>query len=403
MRKLLRRLITCWVLLTTLTFWSGAAANADEGFVRWLNDFSVSARQQGVSSATWNKAFKGVETPDELVLERAAYQPEFVTEVWEYLDTRVNRIAIDKGLQKKAIYAQTLRTLEEQFGISRNVLLAIWSMETNYGEVLLRPERLHYVPRALATLAWGDEKRSGFAKKQLIAVLKIMQAGDVSREDLLGSWAGAMGHTQFIPTSYLAYAVDMDGNGRRDIWNSVPDALATAANLLSKNGWRSGLTWGYEVVLPSGIGKYAEETRTLAQWEELGLKRPGGRSFPRPDDKAILKVLAGEKGPGFLMLKNFFVIKRYNNSDKYALAVGMLADYLGGYGGLSQEWPRPVDSLSADEKIELQQLLKRKGYYDGEIDGHVGSGSRAAIRAFEEQAGLPVNGMPTRSVLEALR
>ena len=388
-------------LLVALGCSSVALANAE--FVRWLNDFSIQARQEGISGETWNRAFKDVVEPDELVLERAAYQPEFVQEVWEYLDTRVNRIAIDKGLEMKSRYGPLLSSLEDQFGVDENVLLAIWSMETNYGAVLERPERLHYVPLALATLGWGDEKRSGFAKSQLIAVLKILQAGDVSRAHLLGSWAGAMGHTQFIPTSYLAYAVDMDRDGRRDIWNSVPDALATAANLLRKNGWKSGYGWGYEVVLVPGVGRFAEETKTLAEWQQLGLKRPGGKAYPRPDDKAILKVLAGEQGPGFLMIKNFFVIKRYNNSDKYALAVGMLADRLSGYSGLAQEWPRPVDALSADEKIELQQLLKARGYYDGEVDGQVGTGSRAAIRAFEEQAGLPVNGMPTRAVLEALR
>jgi len=378
-------------------------AMANQDFVSWLNNFYPEAREQGVSLETLNMAFSGVTEPDELVLERAAYQPEFVQEIWEYLDTRVNRISIDKGLEKKNELVATLALLEERFGVERTILLAIWSMETNYGAVLARPERLHYIPQALATLGWGDDKRSGFAKKQLVAALQILQAGDVSRQDMLGSWAGAMGHTQFIPTSYLAYAVDMDGDGKKDIWNSIPDALGTAANLLAKNGWRSGKTWGYEVDLPPGSGRYAEETRTLSEWQQLGVKRPGGKEFPRPDDKAILKVLAGENGPGFLMLKNFFVIKRYNNSDKYALAVGLLADRLGGYGGLIQDWPRPVDALSADEKIELQDLLKAKGFYDGAIDGQLGSASRAAIRDFEIGAGLQVNGMPTRTVLDALR
>jgi membrane-bound lytic murein transglycosylase B len=381
----------------------GAVAWADQGFVAWLNQFQTEARQQGIGATTWSNAFSGITEPDELVLERAAYQPEFVQEIWEYLDSRVNPISVRNGMAKGQELAGLFDRLEVRFGVDRAILLAIWSMETNYGAVLDRPERLHYVPQALATLGWGDQKRSDFARNQLLAALKILQAGDVQPKKMLGSWAGAMGHTQFIPTSYLAYAVDIDGDGRRDIWESVPDALGTAANLLAKNGWRSGNTWGYEVVLPPGAGRHAEETRTVAEWQQLGLTRPDGKSFPRLEDKAILKVLAGEEGPGFLMAKNFFVIKRYNNSDKYALAVGLLADWLRGYGGMRQDWPRPKDSLTADEKIELQRLLQVKGYYEGEIDGQVGEASRAAIRVFESRNGLQVNGMPTRTVLDALR
>jgi membrane-bound lytic murein transglycosylase B len=386
----------CLVLIASV-------AEANQDFVNWLNGFLPEAERQGITTTTWNRAFSEITEPDELVLERAAYQPEFIQEIWEYLDTRVNPLSVEKGLEQARQRNATLTSLEQRFGVSRYVLLAIWSMETNYGAALERRERLHYVPQALATLGWGDEKRSGFARSQLIAALKILQVGDISRENLIGSWAGAMGHTQFIPTSYLAYAVDMDGDGRRDIWNSVPDALGTAANLLAGNGWRPGKAWGYEVVLPAGIGRYAEETKTLAEWRKLGVTGPGGRSFPQTDDNAILKVLAGENGPGFLMMKNFFVIKRYNNSDKYALAVGLLANWLAGQEGVQQKWPRPVDSLSIEEKTQLQQLLRDKGYYDGEIDGQPGSATREAIRQFEIQAGLQVNGMPTRSVLEALK
>ncbi|MFV0437120.1 MAG: lytic murein transglycosylase [Desulfopila sp.] len=378
-------------------------AMANQDFVNWLHAFYPQARQQGISEQTLNQAFSGVTEPDELVLDRAAYQPEFVQALWEYLDSRVNRIAVANGLVKEDQYAATLTRLEERFGVDRTVLLAIWSMETSYGAVLAKRERLHYIPQALATLGWGDPKRSGFARKQLVAALEILQNGDVRPRDMLGSWAGAMGHTQFIPTSYLAYAVDIDDDGKKDIWHSIPDALGTAANLLARNGWRSGRTWGYEVILPTGSGRWAEQTKTLGEWQRLGLIRPGGKPFFQPEDKAILKVLAGENGPGFLMLKNFFVIKRYNNSDKYALAVGLLADRLAGYDGMSRDWPRPADALSADEKIELQQLLKAKGYYQGEIDGQLGSGSRAAIREFEIAAGLQVNGLPSRKLLDALR
>jgi membrane-bound lytic murein transglycosylase B len=397
-----RKTAIVFVLVVSM-FLTSASTWAAEGFVEWLHDFYSEAESNGITKQTWDIAFSGITEPDQLVLERASYQPEFVQEVWQYLDTRVNQLSTKRGLEMAELHMPTLALLENQFGVSKSILLAIWSMETNYGAVLTRRDRLHYVPQALATLAWGDEKRSKFARNQLIATLQILQSGDITRNDLLGSWAGAMGHTQFIPTSYLAYAVDMDGNGRRDIWNSVPDALATAANLLSKNGWQSDKTWGYEVQLPHGAGAYAEETRTISEWEKMGVVRVGGRQFPRPDDKAILKVLAGENGPCFLMLKNFFVIKRYNNSDKYALAVGLLADRIAGTEGLVKAWPRPKDSLSADENIELQRLLKLRGYYNGEIDGYLGTESKAAIREFEKHTGRQVNGMPTRAVLEGLQ
>ena len=309
------------ILLSCLKSFA-AQGEANSEFLQWIADFYPEAAKEGISRVTWESAFSGVTEPDAKVLEKAQYQPEFTTEVWDYLDARVNPLSINKGEKKGRYFARTLADVENKFGVEQSVLLAIWSMESNYGSILENPSRLHYVPRALATLAYGDPKRQKFARTQLLAALKIFQAGDISKEQLTGSWAGAMGHTQFIPTSYLAYGVDMDGNGRRDIWNSVPDALATAANLLHKNGWRTGKTWGYEVVLPATGEQSKDQTKTLAEWQKLGFKRPGGKTYPWPDDKAVLKILAGTKGPAFLMMKNFYVLKRYNNSDSYALAVG---------------------------------------------------------------------------------
>jgi membrane-bound lytic murein transglycosylase B len=381
----------------------GAEVSGDPGFNKWLADFQPIAEKEGISRATWDKAFSGVTEPDGKVLEKARYQPEFTTEIWDYLDARVNPLSIEKGQKMARFYARTLAAVEKRFGVEQSTLLAIWSMESNYGAVLEKGHRLHYVPQALATLAYGDPKRGKFARTQLIAALKILQAGDVGREQLTGSWAGAMGHTQFIPTSYLAYGVDMDGNGRRDIWTSVPDALATAANLLMKNGWRTGRPWGYEVILPTAGEQFKDQTRTLAEWVKLGVKRPGGKSYPRPDEKAVLKILAGSKGPGFLMLKNFFVLKRYNNSNSYALAVGLLADRLAGYSGLVQSWPRPPGALAVEEKFELQERLQQTGFYSGKIDGYLGEGTRAAIRKFQEQAGLTVDGVPSVDLLKVLR
>lgn len=378
-------------------------ARGDPGFRKWIAEFCAAAVAQGITRETCDAAFAGIEAPDARVLRKARYQPEFTLEIWDYLDPRVNRRTVERGEQMAERYATVLEAVERRFGVRPAVVLAIWSMETGYGAVLDRPERLHRVPHALATLAYGDPKRAKFARTQLMSVLRILQDGDVTPEELLGSWAGAMGHTQFIPTSYLAYAVDMDDDGRRDIWNSVPDALGTAASLLAQNGWSRARTWGYEVEAPAGAERYAGETRTLAQWRDLGFRRPAERPYPHPGDRAELKLPAGAEGPAFLMLRNFFVLRRYNPSDKYALAVGLLADRLIGGSGLVHSWPRPPGSLAMEEKFELQERLKAAGLYDGAVDGYLGSGSRQGIRAFQERSGLPVNGEPSLELLQALR
>ncbi|MDO9417301.1 lytic murein transglycosylase [Pararhizobium sp.] len=391
------------VLLSAAAVFSAAPARADEGFQNWISTFYATAAKSGISKSTYNKAFSGVKTPDPDVLEKARYQPEFKHKIWEYIDSRVNPYTVKIGREMAAKHGKTLKALEAHFGVDKNILLAIWSMESNYGAVLEKSDRLHYVPRALATLAYADKKRAKFARTQLIAALKILQKGDIAASDLNGSWAGAMGHTQFIPTSYLLYAVDADGNGHRDIWNSVPDALATAANLLKKNGWQAGQTWGYEVAAPRSGNQYAGQTKSLSDWAALGFTRPNGKGFKNGGQRAELKMPGGGGGPGFLMTKNFFVIKRYNASDSYALGVGLLADEIAGYSGMQQAWPRPEGALGVKEKFELQSRLKELGYYDGEVDGNFGSGSKAAIQAFQNRNGLTPDGEPSQHVLKALR
>ena len=390
------------LLLSAGLFAQATTARADGRFQQWIADFYATASEAGISKSTYQKAFSGVKTPDPDVLEKAAYQPEFKHKIWDYLDSRVNPYTVRVGQDMAAKHARTLSAIERHFGVDRNILLAIWSMESNYGAVLEKDDRLHYVPRALATLAYADKKRAKYARTQLIAALKIIQRGDITAGKMTGSWAGAMGHTQFIPTSYMIYAVDADGNGHRDIWNSVPDALATAANLLAKNGWQSGKTWGYEIVVPKGGSKYSGQTKTLAQWAKLGFTRPNGSGFKSGGDRAELKLPANG-GPGFLMTKNFFVLKRYNASDSYAMGVGMLADQLAGYSGVKQRWPRPDGALDITEKFELQTRLKELGYYEGEVDGNFGSGSKAAIQAFQNRIGLAADGEPSQQLLRALR
>jgi membrane-bound lytic murein transglycosylase B len=382
---------------------SSIDARAETGFKTWVTNFYTTAAKSGITRSTYDRAFAGISDPDKEVLDKAAYQPEFKSRIWDYLDSRVNPYTVKIGREMGARYGTTLNAIERHFGVDKNILLAIWSMESNYGAALENPERLHHVPQALATLAWADPKRGNYARKQLIAALQILQAGDVAPKQLTGSWAGAMGHTQFIPTSYLLYAIDADGNGKRDIWHSVPDALATSANLLAKNGWDTGKTWGYEAVLPAGAERYEGQTKTLAQWAALGFARPNGKAFPRGSDRANLKLMAGGDGPGFLMAANFFTIKKYNAADSYALAVGLLADEIAGYGGMQQSWPRPQNTLDIKEKFQLQHRMKELGYYDGEVDGNFGSGSKAAISAIQRRLGMQQDGEPSRSLLKALQ
>ena len=392
------------IAAATLAFALGTTpVFADAGFQQWIKDFRSIAVKNGVDGRVYDRATRGVSSPDPDVLRKARYQPEFRTKVWDYFDSRVNDYSVAKGREMLQRYGPVLDRVEAETGVSRNILLAIWSMESSYGAIFDKPKLLHDPVRALSTLAYADRRRAKFGRTQLIAALKILQSGAVSERNFSSSWAGAMGHTQFIPTSYQAYKRDGDGDGKVDIWNSVPDALMTAANLLKKNGWRPGQTWGYEVRLPrGGVGRNGE-TRTLAEWTRLGFKRANGAGFARPGQRAELKLPAGANGPAFLMIRNFFVLKKYNNADKYALAVGHLADRIGGFEPFRQPWPRPAGSLNAKQLMEVQERLYALGYYEGAIDGNIGSGSRAAIARFQERAGLNPDGVASMGLLKALK
>ena len=379
-------------------------AAADAGFRKWIRDFKSVAAKSGVSGRTYDAVFAGISEPDPEVLQAARYQPEFTSHVWDYVDNRVNEATIRRGRELAAEYRTWLDRIERKFGVDRHVLLAIWSMESSYGEALEKKTGIRSVARSLATLAYADRKRAKFARGQLIAAMKIVQAGDVSAKNLTGSWAGAMGHTQFIPTSYLAWAVDVDGDGHRNVWTSPPDALASAANLLRKNGWETGKTWGYEVALPAGFNTKLEgkDGITLAKWMKLGVRRARGGGFPRPGDKAVLKLPGGNKGPAFLMVRNFYVLKRYNNADKYALTVGLLADELAGHGGLVNDWPRGYEPLNEAGRKEMQRHLQRLGHYDGEIDGKFGPASKKAVLEYQQRHGMNQDGFPSRALLDRL-
>ncbi len=381
-------------------------ALADAASDRWVQGFWPQAQAAGISRDVYFNALAGFE-PDPDILHRAETQPEFTKPVWEYLATAVSDERVRNGQRMLSQYGRELDRIEQRYGVEKEVIVAIWGMESAYGAILEGNSRLiKPVIRSLATLAYQGGSRQNFGRQQLIAALKILQNGDVTLAGLEGSWAGAMGHTQFIPTSYLAYAVDYDGDGRRNVWTSEVDALASTANYLDKAGWVSGETWGYEVRLPSGFDyRLADsgETRTISAWAEAGVVRARGGAFPRPADRATIYAPAGARGPAFLLLTNFRMIKRYNNANSYALAIGHLADRLMGYGQFAQAWPVGDRPLSRGEREELQRLLSSLGLYAGSIDAEIGSGSRAGIRAFQQRVGMAVDGQASLFVLERLR
>ncbi|BBL52906.1 lytic transglycosylase [Bartonella quintana] len=398
-----RTFIICSVaLLSAFLMFFTSFSHADSNFKRWIKEFKQTALANNISLATFDMTFRTVNTIDPEVLERAAHQPEFVDPSWNYFDNRVHDVAIVEGRRQAQKWKKWLHQIEKRFGVDHNILLAIWSIESNYGKVLTNKSVIRDTIRSLATLAYADKKRAKYARAQLIAAMKILQSGEITRAQLIGSWAGAMGQTQFIPSSYLAYAIDMDEDGRRDIWLSVPDALATAANLLHMNGWQPNLPWGVEVKLPQGKN-LPKDWHSFEQWTKLGVKHANGHPFPSPFEQAMLKYPDGLEGPIFLVTKNFFVIKRYNNADRYAFAVALLANRIAGHPKLVQDWKRPFQPLTFQERKELQSRLAALGYYKGEVDGKIGTGSRKAIKAFQLHHSLEVNGNPSLQVLSLLR
>jgi lytic murein transglycosylase len=328
-------------------------------------------------------------------------QPEFTKSFWDYLDLLVNDTRIEQGRAILQRYRATFDAVERAYGVDRYVIAAIWGVETNYGtQGGDRP-----VIRSTATLACIG-RRQNYFREEFLSAMEILARGDVKPDRLVGSWAGAFGPTQFMPTAFKRYAVDFDRDGRRDVVDSVPDIIASTANNLKKDGWVTGQTWGYEVVVPATFNfMLADRARsmTIRDWERSGITRPGNKPFPRPDDRAFLLIPAGVQGPGFVMLANFRAIMRYNPAEAYALAIGHLADRLRGSPPFAQNWPRYERVLSRDERLELQQLLERHGYDVGEADGHLGAKTRAAIRDFQTRIGRVPDGFASAGVLDQLR
>lgn len=371
-------------------------------FAEWQSTFRNQALKAGIRADVFDRAFAGV-TPDMSVIKADRSQPEFSRPVWEYLDGAISAARVRKGQALLSEHADDLQKIEQQYGVDRQALVAVWGMESNFGGF----QGTQSVIRSLATLAY-EGRRPGFAQSQLLAALEILQHGDITPDKMLGSWAGAMGQTQFIPTTYNTHAVDFDGDGRRDIWNTPADALASTAHYLQSSGWQRGQPWGVEVVLGSGFDyALADPTirKSLAEWQQLGVKQPDGSAIPvaASQQQATLLLPAGYRGPAFLVLDNFRAILKYNNSTSYALAISLLSDRFKGAGYVVGSWPRTDAPLSRSERIELQTLLTARQYDAGAPDGIIGANTRKAIRSAQQSFGWPADGYPTHELLKQLR
>lgn len=387
------------IALATLLLAAPMAPAASAGeFTACLGSLRIEAAIQGINPQIFDAVMRDVE-PDESVLKAMDYQPEFTVPVWDYVAGFVDDERIADGRAKLAEWAGELREIERQFGVDRHVIVALWGVETNYGKVMGRRPLM----RSLATTSCFGRRQS-FFRGELVAALRILQDGDMPPEALRGSWAGAFGQTQFMPTTFQRLAVDVDGDGRRNIVDSVPDALGSAANYLSDAGWTSGEPWGYEVRLPAKYNGPAGRRvrRDLATWTRLGLQPVNGEALAG-NGRAALLLPAGEDGPAFLVFRNFNAIHSYNPSESYALSIAHLSDRLRGAGPFQTPWPTDDPGLSRAERRELQRLLIRNGYDIGKADGIIGSRTRSAIEEFQGAAGLPVDGHPGQKVLRALR
>ena len=375
-------------------------SSPQSGLDQWITAFRPRALAAGIAPATLDRAFQGIRYNAD-VIERDRNQAEFTRTLWDYLDSAVSDRRVENGKAALVQHRRTLDRLEAIHGVPAEVVTAIWGLESSYGA------NRGDIPviEALATLA-HDGRRGAFFEAQLIDALKILQSGDVEPSAFTGSWAGAMGHTQFIPSSFHAFAVDFDGDGRRDIWSDDPtDALASTAAYLARSGWQTGLPWGIEVTLPPGFdyGLSGKGTPTpTADWAALGVRRADGSALP---DLGMTELLlpAGARGAAFLITANFRAIERYNAADAYVIAVGHLSDRLAGGDRIRAAWPRDDRALTAPERRELQERLTAAGFDTKGIDGKIGPNTLAALRAFQRSIGMVPDGYASLDILQRLR
>ncbi len=366
----------------------------------WIAAFRPRALAAGITPATLDRAFQDVAyNPD--VIEKDRNQAEFTRALWDYLDSAVSEDRVANGIKALRANAPLLDRIEAAYGVPKEVVVAVWGLESSFGA------NRGNVPviSALATLA-HDGRRGAFFEAQLIDALRILQSGDVDPTSFTGSWAGAMGHTQFIPSSYQSFAVDFNGDGRRDIWSDDPtDALASTAAYLAKSGWTKGQPWGIEVILPANFdyelaGKITPEP--TANWVALGLRSADGSALPDHGPASVL-LPGGARGAAFLIYPNFRAIERYNTADAYVIAIGHLSDRLKGGPPIRATWPRDLRALNGDERRELQERLTAAGFDTRGIDGKIGPNTIAAIRAFQRSSGLVPDGFASPDILDRLR
>ncbi|HEX8166776.1 MAG TPA: lytic murein transglycosylase [Beijerinckiaceae bacterium] len=377
-----------------------APAAAQSDFRSCLAGLKGQAAAKGVSGETYEAATAGVQ-PDLKILELMDNQPEFKTPIWDYLGFLVDEERVEEGRAAMRKWSAALAQAEARFGVDRQIVAGVWGVESNFGkDIGGRP-----LVQSLATLSCVPNRRQGYFRGEFFATLQIIERGDVAANRLVGSWAGAFGHTQFMPSTFLRLAVDLDGDGRRDVVDSVPDALGSTANFLKKAGWNSGVPWGYEVQVPEGFNAGLAgraKKRPVSAWAAMGVTRIDGRPLSGDYQAAIL-LPAGKDGPAFLVTKNFDALYSYNAAESYGLAIAVLSDRLRGGPGVQAAWPTDDPPLSRAQRRELQQLLAARGYDVGEPDGKVGQKTRDAIKAVESQIGMRQTGRPGGKVLQALK
>lgn len=372
-----------------------------ETFSEWRADFTDRAVAKGHDRAVVENALADI-TPLERTIELDRYQPEFVKPIWSYLDGAVSQSRQTTGKERLVEEATLFDALESEYGTDRHALTAIWGLESAFGVVIGNTD----VFAALATLAWDGRRRDMF-ENELLAALTIIESGAANRDDFVGGWAGAIGQTQFMPTTFVAYAVDFDNDGRKDLWANRGDALASAANYLKRYRWRLGEPWGVEVRLPEGFDYAMADGRklTVREWTNQTVSRANGRPFTETDLDLSARLLlpAGATGPAFLTFHNFDVIKYYNNSTAYALGVGLLSDAISGRPGLVHDWPRHAEMLTREDVESLQATLARLGFDPGRPDGRIGPNTRKALRAWQTANGLPADAFATKALLTYMR
>ena len=375
------------------------AAEQEAAFAACISELEEKAVARGIDPELAGEVL-GEARHQSRVIELDRAQPEFTTTFGDYLNRRVTEQRVQRGRELLERHRDLLEDIAAEYGVAPQYLVALWGLETNYGSFFGRVR----VIDSLTTLAC-DERRSEFFTRELMATLRILEEESISLDRMEGSWAGAMGHVQFLPSVFREHAVDYDGDGRRDLWGSLPDAMASAANFLRAMGWERGWRWGREVKLPEGFAMEQaglDESRPLSDWAELGVRRTDGRPLGDAEIDAALLMPSGYRGPAFLVYDNFHVIMGWNPSQHYALAVGHLADRIAGAGGLAQSPPEDLPRLSRDQVIRLQEKLAEQGHDVGPIDGIPGPQTRRALREYQRERGLVADGIPDRTLLEML-